>query len=675
MASEGFTNSKEEWAEFYKEHKAENYLSEKFKAIDKMAETDPRRQFYLFYADNYHYAQTLLPSQYRRGTQLPSLRATAAERVLEKKGSIGKRVADATKEMWTETFTKHEDNVSYGEYVDASGNPLDFVPVHYSRAIGNGEGQMSPEDLSYDLGSSLKMFFSMANNFKEMSEVLDVLEIAGELIKTGRVVKLSSGMPVKDQADETVTIAGEDSRAYARLMDYYQMQVYGKRKKDMGAITIMGKEIDVAQVLDAALQGGSIRVLAMNKHAGLSNATFGEMMSVIEGWAGQHYGVMNYTKATAIYAASVAGLANDMMSRQPSSKLGMINELYDIQQHFDEYGNRLAHRKIGLRGNTSALYFMMSLGEHMIQSQMAVAQMLNKTFETSKGTVNLYDSYSVVDGRLELDSEVAEQWTSEDRILFAEKMAAAYQRIHGIYNTKDRNALQQYAVGRWAMQFRKWLRPGMLRRFGGAEKLFYHQDSEFRGPEYNERLQSYVEGNYVTALKFLNRIKKEVFALRFSTLPSQWKNLDKFEQENIKRALGESAGYMLLILLGSAAGFGYDPEDEDGVGSMTALDWQMLYNVKRVQAEMGFYTTSSFFEILRTPAANMTTIEAYWKFIGQIMKDGSSLMVGGDFERYKRDAGRYEKGDPKILKRFHNILPGKELLTRPEDKLKFFDLQ
>jgi len=675
QAEEGFNNSKEQWSEFYKENNSKDYLSEKFKQIENMPLDDPRRAFYEFYVENYLYAQTLLPSQYRKGTQLPSLRATAAERVLEKKGSFPKRLKDATKEMWTDTFTKHEDNISYGEYVDASGNPLDFVPVHYSRQIGNEEGQLSPEDLSYDLGSGLKMYFTMANNFNEMSGVLDTLEIATELIKTRRVTQNKSGMPKMDQIGQEVTLAGEDSKAYARVQSYMEMQVYGKRKKDMGAVTIMGKEIDIAQGMDAFLAAGSIRVLAMNKHAALSNVTFGQMMSWIEAYAGQHYGVANYAKANVIYAASVAGLANDAISRQPSSKLGMINDLFDVQQEFDEFGNRLEHRKIGLRGNTSALFFMMTLGEHMIQSQMAVAQMLNTKFTTSKGEVNLYDAYKIVDGRLELDAEVAEQFSSEDRILLADKIAASYQRIHGIYNTKDSNALQQYAAGRWAMQFRKWLRPGMLRRFQGAEKLFYNKDSKFRGPEYNERTQSFAEGNYVTALKFMNRLKKEVFAMRFKTLPEQWTNLDKFEQENIRRSLGEAVGYTLLVVLGSVFGFGYDDEEEGAAADMTALQWQMLYNVKRVQAEMGFFTTSSFFEILRTPAANMTTIEAYWKFISQLMSDGSSLMVGGDFDRYKRDAGRYKKGDPKLMKRFYNILPGKEWWTNAKDKIKFFDLK
>ena len=526
--------------------------------------------------------------------------------------------------------------------------------------------------MSYDLGSGLKLYFSMANNFNEMSDILDTLEVGKLLVKSRRVTKLRSGMPIKDQIGENVTIAGENSLAFGRVDDYFNMQVYGKRQKDHGAVTIMGKELDVTQMMNATLSAGSFRVLAANKHAGLSNLTFGQLMSYIEGWAGQHYGLGNFIKAKSIYFSSLPGITADAFSRQPSSKIGMINEKFDLLQEFDEFGNRLSHRKVGLRGNLGATFVLMSAGEHMIQTQMGVAQLLNTKFKTSKGEVNLYDSYKVVEGRLELDPEVAEQFSLEDRILLSEKMAAAYQRIHGIYNNKDRAAIQQYAAGRWALQFRKWARPGMLRRFQGAEKLFYHKDSKFKGPEYNERLQSFVEGNYVTALKFLNTLKKEVMAMRFKTMPEQWNKLEKFEQENIKRAIGETVSYFMLILLGGGLGFGYD--DEEGPEEMSDFRWQMLYNVKRVQSELGFYTTSSFFEILRTPAANMTTIEAYWKFIGQLMTDGMRVMGGEDLQRYKRDSGRMEKGDPKLLRKTYNILPFKEAFTKAEDKLKWFQL-
>ena len=311
----------------------------------------------------------------------------------------------------------------------------------------------------------------------------------------------------------------------------------------------------------------------------------------------------------------------------------------------------------------------MSSGEHMIQNQLAISMMLNKKFKTKSGEISLWDSYKVKDGKLVQDEEVAKQWSEKERILFAEKIAAVYQRIHGIYNTKDSNALQQYAVGRWAMQFRKWLRPGFLRRFEGMEKLFYDKDSKFRDADYNERLESEVEGNYVTALRYINAIKGDLLKMKFLTVGQKFKSLPEWKQANLRRALGEAVSYMLLLVLPNLLWGDDEPEE------LSRWDNQMKYNFARVQSELGFYTTTSFFEILRTPMANMTSIEAYFKFAEQLFSDGTSIIFGGDVDRYKRKTGRYEKGDPKLMKRFHNILPFKELWTDPKDKLKYFDLK
>ena len=130
--------------------------------------------------------------------------------------------------------------------------------------------------------------------------------------------------------------------------------------------------------------------------------------------------------------------------------------------------------------------------------------------------------------------------------------------------------------------------------------------------------------------------------------------------------------FQFLTLLGIAF-FGAEDDPED----RTAGDWWGLYTIKRVQAEITFYNPlgSSFYDILRTPAANMTTIEAYADLAMQVWDDGWSIALGGDYERYKRKTGQYEKGDPKINKYIRNVLPFKELYTDPKDKIKFFDLK
>ena len=695
MTDQGYGLNEIQWKQFFEEDASvkgrynkwlakspDEYKSKKLAELTEMKDDDPRKIFYKFFIENYKIAQSHVPQAYRRNAQLPSLRATQAERAFmnEEHRGLFKGTANAIRERMGELFAKHEDNIMWGEYVDAAGDPMSYVPVHYSNRIGNEEGQLSPSDVSYDLASGLKMYYTMATNFNEMQQILPEIEAAKELVKTRRVRKLKRGMPIKDAiTGEDVTTAGIDSRAYGRLKDYFDMVVYGKRKKQEGAISLFGKEVTVEQVADSLAQFGSLRVLALNHFAGVSNLTFGTLMNATEAHAQQFFTKKDWARAKGIYLGYTgadtmggAGIIADTLSRTPKSKLGQINELFNVLQHFDEYGRRFSPRQMGLRLNQGALYFMMSSGEHMIQSQLAMAMMINKKFETSKGKTNLWDAYSVVDGKLVLDPEVAEQFSEQDRILFAEKIQAVFQRIHGIYNEKDKAAIQQYAAGRWAMQFRKWLRPGFRRRYEGMEKLFYSKDSDRKGPNWNERTESYSEGVYVTAVKFIGQMGRDFKRLQFLTLTQRYKELEPWQQANVRRGIGEVASFYLLTVLGSVF-FGAEDDPED----RSPGDWYALYSIKRVQSEIAFYNPfgSSFYEILRTPAANLTTLEAYSKLLSQAWSDSWSIILGGDVERYKRKTGKYEKGDAKINKYIRNVLPFKELDTDPKDKIKFFDLK
>tara|TARA_R110002050_G_scaffold116946_2_gene233643 strand:- start:19253 stop:36049 length:16797 start_codon:yes stop_codon:yes gene_type:complete len=659
------------WNAFYAEHNPNDYLSPKYKAITEMSKDDPRKQFFEFYKENYLYAQSLLPKNQQKKLQLPSLRASAGERIMEKEGGIITRSYDAVKESISEMMVRQVDNVSYGEYTDESGNPLDYVPVHYVRTIGNEDGQLSPEDVAYDLGAGLQRFYTMATNYYHMNEIMPELEGTLETVKNREVMKRVAGMPQIDPVtNKPQTMQGMDSNSFNRLKDAFQAQVYGKRKKKGASVNIGGKTINSDQIWDALLQYGSLRVLAMNKHAALSNVTFGSFMNAIEGFANEHYSLKNYTKAKSLYTAGMIGMTQDLLARAPESKIGLLNEYFDVLQEFDEYGNPMGNRQMALRGNTGALYFLMSSGEHMIQTQMGLALMLNTKFQTSKGEVNLYDAYTVVNGRLELDPEVEAQFGQVQRAEFTEKMHAVYQRIHGIYNEKDKSALQQYTAGRWAMQFRKWARPGYLRRFQGIEKLFYDKESDLKKLDFNERLQTEVEGNYITTIRFFERVRQDLFKLQFLTSPARYKELSSHQQANLRRSLGESIGLVVLFVLGGL----FEGDDDE---PRNAFQNQMLYNVKRVQSEFLFYNPlgSSFYEILRTPAANLTSIEAYGKLGAQLVSDMTSILTGGDFERYKRKSGKFEKGDAKLGKYWRNVLIGKEFFSDPKDKLKFFDLQ
>ena len=114
----------------------------------------------------------------------------------------------------------------------------------------------------------------------------------------------------------------------------------------------------------------------------MANIGMGTLMNWIEGFSAQFVTLQDLTKATATYYGDSKGIIQDVLQRRPTSKTGLINEEYNILQNLDEYGKRIEHKNIGFRSmHLGASFFMMSAGEHMIQSKLAQAFMHNKKFK------------------------------------------------------------------------------------------------------------------------------------------------------------------------------------------------------------------------------------------------------------------------------------------------------
>jgi hypothetical protein len=109
-------------------------------------------------------------------------------------------------------------------------------------------------------------------------------------------------------------------------------------------------------------------------------------------------------------------------------------------------------------------------------------------------------------------------FTRDDIIAFSRKSAAINQRMYGIYNKADRDAVQRLAIGRMGIMFRKWIKPSLNRRFKSAS--------------YNMDLQTWTEGYYVTTGRFLLQLAKELRKSQFD-IASDWKNLSRLEDYEI----------------------------------------------------------------------------------------------------------------------------------------------
>ena len=423
--------------------------------------------------------------------------------------------------------------------------------------------------------------------------------------------------------------------------------------------------------MDGFLSYNSLRVLALNPHAGYVNVGFGNLMNSIEAFAGQYFGKKNFIKSKAFYWGGLSGILKDTIGRVPTSKIGLMNEYYNVLQHFDEFVNRIKNKSMAMRGmHTGAFFFMMTMGEHMLQTQLFISMALEKKFKLSNGKmINLWDATKVENGKLILNEEVAEQFGETERAVFKERVQGVYQRLHGIYNQKDRNAIQQYAAGRWVMQLRKWMPSGFQRRFEGIEKLWYDKKSEFKGPEWNERLQSYVEGNYITMLRFVNQLKWDIAKLKMYTIKEKWNELDTWQQQNVKRTIGEVAGFLVLITLSGLIRSG-DEDEEKGY-----VYYQSLYTLHRMKQELLFFSwVPETFNVLKAPAASITSLEVIVDLVGQLLEDTGSIVMGQDIERYKRKTGMWDKGDPKIWSKLYKTLPLTQFLKPAKEKLSWFHL-
>ena len=62
------------------------------------------------------------------------------------------------------------------------------------------------------------------------------------------------------------------------------------------------------------------------------------------------------------------------------------------------------------------------------------------------------------------------------------------------------------------------------------------------------------------------------------------------------------------------------------------------------------------------------------KAAAQILNDGSSILFGGDFERYQRRTGPWDKGDPKIYNKLIKTLPFTQLVRPAKQKMTWFHM-
>jgi len=196
------------------------------------------------------------------------------------------------------------------------------------------------------------------------------------------------------------------------------------------------------------------------------------------------------------------------------------------------------------------------------------------------------------------------EFTIDQENIFLKRVQALNQSIHGIYNTIDRNALQNNLMFEIVFQFRKWIRPNWIRYMG--VKGNYNPISGVDNNPFSERLGQNRSGAFQDFFKFMktplirnaetNRENgyanvsitsfKNMIASQaefFKNISFYYSILDPHEQANVKRAAQFAINTIVITAALLLAGAGYDP-DKDKDKLIKPQSW-LIYLLAGLQTE------------------------------------------------------------------------------------------
>lgn len=466
---------------------------------------------------------------------------------------------------------------------DFAGNEFMTLPVLFTNRLQN------PDELTDDVVGSLMSYAYMANQYEQMDNIIDPLEVGRALVTEERKVrKTRGGNPLIEKfnaldVDVANKIFTSRSNIEDKLNDFFESQVYGKYLKDEGTFDVLGKKVSVNKLASVILKGSSLAQLGFNWLANLANVATGLGMQNIEAAAGQFFGPKELAKADVAYTKALVPMVAELGSRVKTNKLSLFFELFDIKQNF---GSKIKNQKknwLQRLFGAEIAFLGQDAGDHWLYGRTAIAMAMRQKVLLDGKEMSLWDALQVegVNGsstikQLNYKDITDLEGNPFDVAKFSRKVAHINQTCFGIYNDDDANAANRVAMGRLLQQYRKWMKIQYNRRFQAAQG--------------NLATDSWEEGYYRTVGRMLNQwIRGGV------QLSEQWDNMTTEERANIKRATTEMVQFFAVWALANWIEW---PDDKKRPWALKLAE----YSSKRLAHELGGLAPSTIMpqELLKT---------------------------------------------------------------------------
>jgi hypothetical protein len=429
-------------------------------------------------------------------------------------------------------------------------------------------------------------------------------------------------------------------------------------RKDM---KVLGRTINTDNTLDAMRRLVSKSTMILKPVSGTRNMLLITYLNWKKGAIGsiaKRSGVpesqIDFTGSDIIsaYGEVIKSRFENMFSKDKSfqdTKLALILRNIDYRQDNMDYYNSKDSlisaklKEINVGGvkisipSSKYLYFFHKLGEDLGTDSLLIAQL--KRMKNHKTGKSMWDSYIVVNGELKWDGgdrgvsvsgEIIKGLTSDE----ITKLKRASQMIHGSYRDEEKMAIEMYALGRWAIMFKKYLPVLMENLYQG-----YYEDAsigsydivEGEGKDLMIWKSQINEGRVRTLLKVMAYWSKA----KNGNAAYSWENLTPKQKQDMID-LGTTVS--IFITLATAAMLYFDDDDEEEWIFTQA--WRMINDTTQ-----GLWP-GDFLGATKEPA---TVHVKFLKIMGSI----SEFFIDGVIKGEKT-----AKGDMKGWTNFEKVTPG-----------------
>lgn len=509
-----------------------------------------KKEFYEFFMSKKREIEERLPERSRSQYRAIQIRQNSLEvynRTNKTSGFVKALYESAKNEISSSILTKVDDD----EFGNVSDDDIQKLPIFFVDRIPYD----SLRRLSMDPVSSLIAYASMANNYNAMNAHIDIFE------------------NMRAQAHDRNVNGNNNGGLTAERIDAFMKQVvYGQTVGKDKTITIGNNTISTQKAANALCRLTFVDKLAGNFIGGLSNYLVGNITEMIESIGARYYNHKDLSWAHKELWKNMDELLSDIGQNNQTSKINLLLQQFNLLQDSQyQYRNEGYHasRTQKIASAVPGGYF--SAGEMMLaaQSALAVAHAIHVWDPQTESEMTLYDaltSIEVSSGErmssilnvkegvliMEYDS-ISKTWKKTDKKVddaylneYARKVTSINRKMHGIYNTEDQSALNQYALGRLALLFHRYIKSGINYRFGKAKY------------DFNE--QEWTEGYHKTAGKFLLSCISDLRHGQVEIM-TNWASMSDEQQSNCKKAIAEYATFAAFLGIGAlllGAGWGDD---------------------------------------------------------------------------------------------------------------------